>query len=50
MLYLFVQGLILFVLTCYFVEAIDNDKAKRERKEEEEKKKEKRKTFNIDIH
>ena len=50
MLYLFVQALILFILACYFVEAIDNDKNKRERREEEEKKKEIRKTFNIDIH
>lgn len=50
MLYLFIQCILLFILACYFVEAINNDKKRREEKEEEEKKKERRKTFNIDIH
>ena len=50
MFYLFIQGILLFILACYFVEAIDNDKTKKERKKEEENKKEIRKKFNIDIH
>lgn len=50
MLYLLIQCILLFILACYFVEAIDNDKRRKKRKEEEEKKKEIRKTFNIDIH